>query len=398
MFRAASAHSKNPAGAEAAAECIAQLEGAGVTDPDFVIVHANCAIGLDMFGRALHARWPTSRLHAATSCLGGMTDVATAMAPEAGIGLLAISDPTGDYGVAAGPLAGDARATGQRLAREALARAGRAGEVPALVLVCATPGDEEEFLAGVQAGIGPGVPIIGGSAADNTIAGHWRVLDADNAIADAALVSVLFPSVTVSTAFESGYAPSECRGTITRATGRRIFEIDGQPAADVYERWTEGAVRRPATGGVNILMKSALTPLGRVASVLEDMPLYVLSHPETIVADGSMTLFTRVSEGDEVVLMKGTATTLVGRAGSVVRSAALIGDIDPSEISALAMYYCGGCMLQVRNRLDEMRQALAKEFPGVPATVGFTFGEQGSLALGSVRHGNLMISAIVFGR
>jgi hypothetical protein len=145
-------------------------------------------------------------------------------------------------------------------------------------------------------------------------------------------------------------------------------------------------------------MKSALTPLGRVASFLEDMPLYVLSHPETIVADGSMTLFTRVSEGDEVVLMKGTATTLVGRAGSVVRSAALIGDIDPSEISALAMYYCGGCMLQVRDRLDEMRQALAKEFPGVPASVGFTFGEQGSLALGSVRHGNLMISAIVFGR
>ena len=50
------------------------------------------------------------------------------------------------------------------------------------------------------------MPIIGGSAADNTIAGHWRVLDADNAIADAALVSVLFPSVTVSTAFESGIA------------------------------------------------------------------------------------------------------------------------------------------------------------------------------------------------
>jgi hypothetical protein len=97
MFRAASAYSTNPAGAEAAADCIAQLERAGVTDPDFILVHANCAIGLDLFGRALHARWPASRLHAATSCLGGMTDVAIAMAPEAGIGLLAISDPTGGF-------------------------------------------------------------------------------------------------------------------------------------------------------------------------------------------------------------------------------------------------------------------------------------------------------------
>jgi hypothetical protein len=30
--------------------------------------------------------------------------------------------------------------------------------------------------------------------------------------------------------------------------------------------------------------------------------------------------------------------------------------------------------------------------------VGFTFGEQGSLSLGPVQHGNLMISSIVFGR
>ena len=397
MFRAESAYSNQPSAEAAAADCVSQIERAGLGTPDFAIVHVNCAIALEVVGRVLRERWRGVRLHAATSCLGGMTDAALAMAPQAGVALLAIVDPAGDYGVAAGDLGADARAAGQNLAQLALQRAGRAGEIPALVLVCATPGDEERFLAGVRAGVGAGAPIVGGSAADNSIAGDWRILAQDRAMASGAVVSVLFPSVAVSTAFESGYAPSECRGVVTRASRRTILEIDGQPAASVYESWTGGAVRRPASDRVNILMASALTPLGRPAGSLADMPLFVLSHPETIAADGAMTLFTDVAEGDHLVLMKGTPATLIGRAGTVVRSACLVGDIDPDRVAAIAMYYCGGCMLQIRDRLEEMRGTLAREFPGVPAVVGFTFGEQGAHALGPARHGNLMISAIVFG-
>ena len=62
------------------------------------------------------------------------------------------------------------------------------------------------------------------------------------------------------------------------------------------------------------------------------------------------------------------------------------------------MYYCGGCMLQVRDRLDEIQVSLKRAAPGVPLVVGFTFGEQGVMSQGPVQHGNLMISSIVFGR
>jgi len=233
MFRAESAYSNQPSAEAAAADCVSQIERAGIGAPDFASVHVNCAIALEVVGRVLRERWRGVRLHAATSCLGGMTDAALAMAPQAGVALLAIVDPAGDYGVAAGDLGADARAAGQNLAQLALQRAGRAGEIPALVLVCATPGDEERFLAGVRAGVGAGAPIVGGSAADNSIAGDWRILAQDRAMASGAVVSVLFPSVAVSTAFESGYAPSECRGVVTRASRRTILEIDGQPAASV---------------------------------------------------------------------------------------------------------------------------------------------------------------------
>ena len=62
------------------------------------------------------------------------------------------------------------------------------------------------------------------------------------------------------------------------------------------------------------------------------------------------------------------------------------------------MYYCGGCMLQVADRMEAVKRSIEQAAPGVPRVVGFTFGEQGPLALGPVQHGNLMISAIVFGR
>ncbi|MFN8753852.1 MAG: FIST signal transduction protein [Betaproteobacteria bacterium] len=397
MFQAASASSSQPTAREAAEECVVQIAGKGIGAPAFALVHANSALPLQDIGRILRAHWPGARLHAATSCLGGMTDSGGATSDSLSLAILAINDATGEYGVAAGDFHGGARATGYRLARQALENAGRAGEIPAVVLVCATPGDEEDFLAGVQEVVGSGAPIIGGSAADNDITGSWRILLDEGSSGSGAIVSTLFPSVAVTAAFQSGYAPTEQRGVVTRAAGRRVFEIDHKPAANQYERWTEGAVRRPVEGAANILMASALAPLGRAAGLLGDMPLYSLSHPETICADGSITLFTHIAEGDELVLMKATAATLVSRASGVVRSARRIGDLHLEDVSAMIMYYCGGCMLQVSDRLDEIRGSLMAELPRVPFVVGFTFGEQGSLSPGPVRHGNLMISAIVFG-
>lgn len=400
MFKTASAWSNGSSAEQVAVDCIAQVERSGLEQPHFVVLHANCALPLRDIGCMLARRWPGVRLHAATSCLGAMTESAVAMTPGAGVGLLALQDAKGEYGTAAGDFAGGPQEAGRRLARRALDDAGRSGEVPPLVLVCATPGNEEEFLEGVQSVVGTGALIVGGSAADNDISGQWQVFDQarDMGWSQGAVVSVLFPSVSVSTAFESGYSPSEHRGVITKSKGRRVLEIAGEPAARTYERWTGGEVSQPSTGRANVLMATALAPLGRVAAMLGGTPLYALSHPETLSADGSMTLFTAVAEGEELVLMKGTSATLVSQAGSVVRSARRIGDLDGRGVSAVLLYYCGGCMLKVVDALQDVRRSLAEEVPGVPSLVGFTFGEQGSLLSGPVRHGNLMVSAIVFGK
>jgi hypothetical protein len=125
---------------------------------------------------------------------------------------------------------------------------------------------------------------------------------------------------------------------------------------------------------------------------------FMLSHPETLAPDGSMTLFTDVSVGDEFVLMSGTTDSLLERPALVTEAACRVGEIDRTQVAGLILVFCAGCMLTVKDRLDEVRTSLNAALPGVPFIAAFTFGEQGPVLACDNRHGNLMISAVVLSR
>ena len=60
------------------------------------------------------------------------------------------------------------------------------------------------------------------------------------------------------------------------------------------------------------------------------------------------------------------------------------------------MIYCGGCMLTVQDTLDEVVSGVETAWGGAAVLGAFTFGEQGRIVGAGSRHGNLMISCIVF--
>ena len=271
------------------------------------------------------------------------------------------------------------------------------GEPPDLVWISATPGAEEEVLAGIEEVVGTDIPIIGGSAADNTVDGDWFVFSSDGAAESGVVVSVLFPSRPISLAYQSGYSPTAAIGTVTKAKGRNIVEIEGRPAMEVYEEWTGGAVRAARAGSVPILSESTFWPMGRKVSHLSDVPFYLLAHPAMAHEDGSMDLFAGVAEGEELTLMSGTRESLTERAGRVATLARRTGDLDGAPIAGALMIYCGGCMLSVRDQLDVVVDGVSNALGDAPFLGAFTFGEQGALMRVGNRHGNLMISCIVFG-
>ena len=132
-------------------------------------------------------------------------------------------------------------------------------------------------------------------------------------------------------------------------------EIDGQPAAIVYNGWTKGTISKSLSGG-NVLSDTTLYPLGRQVGKMGELPYHRLAHPDSVTDDGGLTLFADVKVGDELVLMSGTRSSLVSRAGRVARSALSAGRLSPEEISGALMIYCAGCMLTVQNEMDEVVQ------------------------------------------
>jgi hypothetical protein len=365
------------------------------TPPDFLTLHYGSVHSAHTLQALAMAAFPGTALHGGSSCLGVMTQHGTAMEGGAGLGVLAIWDPAGAYGSAMERIGADPGAAAQIALRAALARAGRPGEAPHLVWLTAPPGHEERVLAGITEILGPHALIVGGTSADNDVAGAWSQLAQDGSADDGVMISVLFPSVPFGQLFENTYAPTELHGRITQASGRTIHQIDGRPAGAVYAEWTQGAITVPQTGALSILSQSTLLPLGREVKQIGQVTYHLLAHPSVIHADGRLELFSDVQTDREIWLMSGSADSLVQRAGHIAELA--IAQLDGMRPSGALVIYCGGCMLSVRDRMGEVAASLAHALPGTPFLGLFSFGEQGETVRGTSEHANLMISCVVFG-
>lgn len=379
------------AAAEAAGRLLERLGG----QPDWVVVYTTEHHAAPELIHALRAVAPQAQVIGGTSCGGVMTESGFHASADGAVGLLGVCDPEGSYGVGAEPLGQDAFGAGARAIERALAAAGREFEAPVLVWCCQPPGSEEDVIEGVQSIVGARTPIMGGSSADDSINGGWRQFTSDGVLQDHVVVAALFPTAAHGTAFQSGYAPSEHGGVVTKALHRQILEIDDQPAAAVYSRWTEGGISASDTG--MILAKSTATPLGRIAGEQNGVPMYVLSHPALMGAGGDLSLFTDIVEGDRIQMMRGSPESLVQRAGVVVKDACANGGWAGAGARGGLVIYCGGCMLHVRERMTEVADQIVAAMDGAPFLGAFTFGEQGPIIDSCSRHGNLMVSALTFG-
>lgn len=377
---------------EAMASLIARLGN----HPDYLLIYFTENYPAAELLAALAVLPPLVKIQGCTSCLGVMTEEGLHSADGRALAMFGIRDKRGAYGVGASPMGDDPRAAASAALQAALADSDRPGELPDIVWVNAAPGHEEDVLKGISDLVGTNVPVLGGSAADNQVAGAWQLLTRSWHASDAVVVSVMMPALQVASSFQCGYLPTAHSGIVTSASGRTVHTIDGRPAAGVYREWTDDLLDAvPASGG-SILALSTLTPLGRMLGKVGAVPLYTLSHPDALLPDGSLSLFAEVAEGEELVLMTGSKTSLISRAGRVAKAAVDRGGFAPDAILGAVVVYCAGCMMTVQERLPDVVAELNNALGGKPFIGIFTFGEQGCLLDGHPSHGNLMISSLVF--
>lgn len=334
---------------------------------------------------------------AGSSCLGCADNFGLNTGSELAATLLLIYDDTGHYGVGSANVTGDIVNQASIAVQNAMDAANKSYELPTLIWCLQAPGNEELVLEGIQNVVGTNVPILGGSSADNDVSGKWLQFDGVSLQENSMIVAVFYPSTPISSFFSSGYSATAFSGEVTKVENRQLFCINNQPAATVYNGWlTEAGAAALAPG--NILMASTFFPLGREVKHHQALPIHLLSHPCSLNDDGSLSLFSEVKLGEKIWLMQGDKAQLIARAGEVVKTAkeSLKFQYDCPPSGAIIVY-CAGCMLAVQAELSEVQQAIKAELGDIPFIVTFTFGEQGCFIDGSNRHGNLMISAVLFG-
>ena len=377
--------------------------------PDLLFVFYGCDHDSGCVHAVLSGRFPGIPLIGGTSCSGVMSG--GQLRDSMTIAVLGICDPDGEYGVAMARTGDDAGATAEAVLHRALQNAGCPGELPELVWVFQAPGREEDVVAGLRRVVGDACPIIGGSAADNTVEGNWMQIGPDGAVADGVVVCVLFTSGGIGFSFQGGYEPAGPSGVVTRvgftqdgtsgivtkSNGREILEIDGAPAAETYDKWIGGLISDKIPAGGNILADTTMCPLAVDAGEIEGIPHYLLIHPDSVLGSGALTTFGTVEEGTRIYSMRGNRDRLVERAGRVAADAAQGLPGGPGSLAGGLVVYCAGCMLAVGEDMPRVAEIVSASFGGSPHLGCFTFGEQGALVDRNV-HGNLMISAIAFGR
>ena len=280
-------------------------------------------------------------------------------------------------------------ASGKTLARAALTEL---NGKPSFALFHGTPGTEEPLLRGLAPEL-KSTPLLGGSAADDDISGKWSVFTHQSRYPAGAALALVEWTGKVAAQWVSGAMPTEHKGVVTRAQGRTIYEIDGKPAAVVYDAWMGGGLADSLTRGDVILGKTTMTPLG-----VQRSSGITLIHPERVVLPSkAIATFAEVSQGETVMLVRSTPLGMQGRPANLVARGLSESGITPAGLKGVILVYCAGCMLAIDAATATMVNSVQSVSGSAPIVGAFHFGEQGCHAPGRPEHGNLMTGALLLG-
>ena len=305
------------------------------------------------------------------------------------VGMLALGDPDTTVGVAGYKKQKTARETGRLVAQEAMKNAGL-DFAPEYFYMVASPGEEEDYLKGIEDVIGR-VPFFGGSAADNTVEGKWSIFTGDTVFSDGVAVAFFYTDKKMTNVYTGAYHETGNAGIITKLKGKRtIVEIDGVPALKKYATWT-GKKLKDIEGG-NLLVQSITEPLG-VKDRLGD--LVAIRHPMAGNKDYSINVGNHLALNTAVIQMQASVDELIKSTGDTMKE---LNKEMGKDVGAYLLVHCGGRRLGIGDRIDEVVKQLKKEAKGVPFITIFTFGEYGLKDHGANTCGGLMLSFTAFSK
>jgi len=223
------------------------------------------------------------------------------------------------------------------------------------------------LVSGMASVVGDQVPVTGGLAGD---AGAFRqtwTLGREG-VSDQAIVAVGLCGDALRFGHGSfgGWEPFGPARKVTRCSGNVLFELDGEPALEVYKRYLGDHARDlPASG---LLFPFAM--LGEDHNAI-GLIRTILGVNE---ADGSLTLAGEIQQDGYLKLMHASTDKLVDGAESAAEAAASMQGEAGSALAILVS--CVGRKLVMGNRVDEEVEAVGDVFGQDAVLTGFySYGE-----------------------
>ncbi|MGS0753987.1 FIST signal transduction protein [Roseateles sp. GG27B] len=222
------------------------------------------------------------------------------------------------------------------------------------------------LIQGMSDVLGATIPITGGLAGDAAAFKETWVLD-HTGVHNDRLVCVGFygESLSYSHGSAGGWAPFGPARRVTRSENNVLFELDGEPALDVYKRYLgDYAKDLPAAG--------LLFPLAMLGNDHTEAGLIrtILATDET---RGSLTLAGDIDPEGYLRLMHASTDALVEGA----EVAAQVVTLTPSHVldegaqSLAVLVSCVGRKLVMGGRVDEEIEAVADVFGPLTLLTGF---------------------------
>ncbi len=226
------------------------------------------------------------------------------------------------------------------------------------------------ILRGIASVLGSDIPIAGGTAGDaGKFQRTWQFIG-DKVISDG-IAAVGFSGVfQVGTGVRSGWSPIGTAKKVTKASGNVLYELNDQPALDVYERFLGKHADKLPEVGVEY-------PLGLVdepGEVGED-DYYLLRATMTVNRENGSILFAgEIPEGAMVRLTCGDYNCILEAAEKAARLAlADLGNFKPVMIH---FYTCMARKIVLGRRVREEVEKIKRVFGADLPMVGFyTYGE-----------------------
>lgn len=225
------------------------------------------------------------------------------------------------------------------------------------------------LLAGLREALGSDLPISGGLAGDaGKFERTWVITQDGESSRRVAALALYGDRLLAGYGSVGGWRPFGPRRQVTRAEGNVLFELDGQPALDLYRRYLgEHAGGLPASG--------LLFPFAMVRANGEQAPELIRTILGIDAAHGALILAGDVSEATHLQLMHASTDALVDGAHSAAENAfALHGGQRRPEVALLVS--CVGRKLVMGGRTDEEIEAVAHVLgDGVPVAGFYSNGE-----------------------